>query len=134
MDIESLSNLFSSISLTNNSSKLSLNVSSQDPIENQLKAGLLIQILKFVLNEMNSTLMVNEDIVLENMKHLIIDSPDFFYLIDKLFSSTHSQISVLMSQFSLTKNFKLRDKIKNTLNQALSAGLITQNDQIFSLV
>jgi hypothetical protein len=137
INIAKLTNLFSSISLSQNvplpSSFSSPSISS-DALSNQTKVGLLVEILKFVLNEMNSNLMDIEDIILENMKHLIIDSPDFFFLIDKLFESNNSQISTLMSRFSLTKNFKLRDKIKLTLQQATSFGLIPGNHEIFDHV
>lgn len=108
--------------------------SSQQRVNNNSKIGLLLEILKFVLLELNSNLMDNEDIILENMKHLIIDSPDFFFLFDKLFEAEHSQISILMSQFSLTKNFKLREKIKSTLSQATSLGVLSSNHDIFDLV
>ena len=137
MDIASLSELFSSISVAQKKTPAPgpfWNASSADPLESQIKAELLIQILKFVLLEMNSTLSVDEDVVLENMKHLITDSTDLFFLIEKVSSCVQSQISVLMSQFSLTKNFKLRDKIRFTLQRASSTGLVDPSNEIFNLI
>lgn len=145
LDMAALTSLFSSVSLSQGNSPApeaaplpppppGLLEGSPDPLANQLKAGLLVQMLKFVLCELNSKVTVDEDIVMQNVKHLLSDSPDFFFLLDKLFSCVHSQVSGLLAQFSLTKRFRLRLKIKATLDAAVRAGLLSATHGIFNLV
>ena len=137
-DIDSLTNLMNSLDIDSNnynandnmpycSGKLKFNFTDET-------IHSLLIILEKIVDEMNLQLLTPEDLILNNIKSILVDSNDFFFLIDKIFVDDHSQIYSVVNHQSLVGNFKLRDKLKNTLKLLIEKNIISQSHSIIDKI
>ena len=145
--LQSLTSLFQSIQISNtpqtpnNPIKAfqhptfnSSSPNSQDPLKVQIKTHFLLTLLSQVLQQMNSQFANSEDLILQNLRTLVVDSPDCLFLVEKLFDPTESQVGALMRENLLTEVFNLRGRLAATLSQLADSGLVAKNHPTFSLI
>lgn len=98
------------------------------------KVEFLLKILVKVIDEMNCQIVTPEDLIFNNIKSILIDHNDFFFLIDKVFEEKESQIFSLINYQSLVGNYRLRDKLKHTLKELHDRNIISASHPIYQSI
>lgn len=108
--------------------------SKPDPLRAQIKTHCLLTLLSQVLDQMNSQFARSEGLILQNLRCLVIDSPDCLFLVEKLFDPAESQVGALMKEHLLAEVFDLRGRLSATLNDLAGIGLVAKDHAVFGLI
>ena len=129
---ENFLNLFSNLKIGNSQNFENSEISENSKNLENLK--ILIFLTEKILLDLKNCYISNNDIILENLKHFLLNEPHFQNLVEFILNPENSQILILLKRKNFFKFHLLKNDFLRIFNELKNRGVLNGSEKVFELI
>lgn len=135
---ENLLDLFDNLNLAENSEKNENFAKNENfsNLENKKNCNfkILLNLTQKILCDLNNCYISNNDIILENLRHFLLNEPHFLNIVEFMLDSENSQIVVLLRRKNFFKYHFLKSDFFRIFQVLKENGVLNGKEDLFKLI